>query len=72
LSRICEDGIDRKLLSRDLDALDPFLDPQKEIDEKWVRHAAKSLKMPVEEVRNRYQALAQKFSLKLSFSTNAP
>jgi hypothetical protein len=72
LSRTCEDEIDRKLLSRDLDALNPFLDPQKEINEKWVRHAAKTLKMPVEEVCNRYQALAQKFSLKLSFSTNAP
>ena len=72
LSRTCEDEIDRKLLSRDLDALDPFLDPQKEINEKWVRHAAKSLKMPVEEVCNRYQVLAQKFSLNLSFSTNAP
>jgi HEAT repeat protein len=70
LSRTCEDEIDRKLLSRDLDALNPFLDPQKEINEKWVRHAAKSLKMSVEEVRNRYQALGQKFSLNLNFSTN--
>ncbi|NJM69657.1 MAG: HEAT repeat domain-containing protein [Scytonema sp. RU_4_4] len=68
LSHTCKDKVDRKLLSRDIDAFDPFLDPQEEIDEERVRYAAERLKISVEEVRSRYQALAQQFPLKLNFA----
>jgi Ribonuclease G/E len=67
LSRTCEDKTDRKLLSRDLDDLQPYLDPQEAIDEARVRQAAKKLKIPAEEVRRRYEALAQRFGLKLEW-----
>ncbi|WP_427161853.1 HEAT repeat domain-containing protein [Aliinostoc sp. HNIBRCY26] len=66
LSLTCDEYIDCKLLSRDIDAFDPFLDPQKEIDEERVQYAAEVLEISVEEVRSRYQALAQKFRLKLN------
>ncbi len=61
----------RKLLSRDLNALNPFLDPQEEIDEERVRYAAENLKISLEEVRSRYQALAQQFLLKLNFADDS-
>ncbi|MBP5973974.1 HEAT repeat domain-containing protein [Brasilonema sp. CT11] len=68
LSPTCKDEVDRKLLSRNLDAFNPFLDPQEEIDEERVRDAAEALEISVEEVRSRYQALAQQFPLKLNFA----
>jgi len=71
LSRTCEDDTDRRLLSRDIDAVQPFLDPQQEISEEHVRQAAKRLDMPVEEVRSRYDALAQQFPLKLAWQPRA-
>ncbi|MEH2023460.1 HEAT repeat domain-containing protein [Nostoc sp.] len=71
LSWICQDKIDRKLLSRDVDALDPFLDPEKEIDEERVNYAAAELEISVEDVRIRYQTLAQQFGLRLNFTTDA-
>ncbi len=67
LSRTCKDETDRKLLSRDFDDFDPFLDPQIQIDEERVRRAAKELGIEVEEVRRRYESLAQRFSLKLTW-----
>ncbi|WP_414569567.1 HEAT repeat domain-containing protein [Nostoc sp. CCY 9925] len=70
LSWFCHDKIDRKLLSRDFDAFDPFLDPEEEIDEKRVNYAAAQLEISVEEVRRRYQTLAQQFGLRLNFTTN--
>jgi HEAT repeat protein len=71
LSRTCKDEVDRKLLSRDLDANEPFLDPQEEIDEERVRYAAEELEISVEEVRSRYQSLAQQFQLKLNFADDS-
>ncbi|MBD2506861.1 HEAT repeat domain-containing protein [Nostoc muscorum FACHB-395] len=71
LSWICQDKIDRKLLSRDVDALNPFLDPGEEIDEERVNYAAAQLEISVEEVRMRYQTLAQQFGLRLNFTTYA-
>ncbi|ARV60955.1 hypothetical protein BZZ01_22125 [Nostocales cyanobacterium HT-58-2] len=71
LSRTCKDEVDRKLLSRGLDAVNPFLDPQKEIHEERVRYAADKLKISVEEVRSRYQALAEQFPLKLNFADDS-
>ncbi|OCQ99540.1 hypothetical protein BCD64_10825 [Nostoc sp. MBR 210] len=57
------------MLSRYLNAFDPFLDPQEEIDEERVNYAAKRLNISVEDVRRRYQKLAQQFHLKLNFIT---
>jgi HEAT repeat protein len=71
LSWICQDKIDRKLLSRDVDALNPFLDPTEEIDEERVNYAADQLEISVEDVRRRYQTLAQQFGLRLNFTTDA-
>jgi HEAT repeat protein len=71
LSRTCKDEVDRKLLSRDLDAVNPFVDPQEEIDEERVRYAAENLEISVEEVRSRYQALAEQFQLKLNFADDS-
>ena len=71
LSQMCKDEADRKLLSRDLDAIEPFLDPQEEISEDRVRQAARGLDKPVEEVRHRYEALAQEFGLKLAWQSRA-
>lgn len=55
----------------DVDALNLFLDPQEEIDEERVNYAAAQLKISVEDVRMRYQTLAQQFGLRLNFTTNA-
>ena len=70
LSLMCKDKTDRKLLSRNLDGFQPVLDPKKEIDEKRVRQAAKRLKIPADEVRRRYEALAQQFPLKLAWQAS--
>lgn len=67
LLQTCKDEIDRKLLSRDLDAVQPFLDPQQEIDEERVEKAAARLEISADEVRCRYDALARDFMLKLSW-----
>lgn len=67
LSLTCKDKIDRKLLSHDFDDIEPFLEPQQEIDERWVEDAARELEMSVEDLRRRYEALAEKFPLKLSW-----
>ncbi|MBC1222493.1 HEAT repeat domain-containing protein [Nostoc sp. UCD121] len=71
LSWICQDKIDRELLSRDVDAFNPFLDPQEEINEERVNYAAAQLDISIEEVRMRYQKLAQQFGLRLNFTTDA-
>jgi hypothetical protein len=70
LSLTCQDSTDRKLLSKYLDAIEPFLDPRQEIDEKRVKYAARKLTMSVDEVRRHYEALAQQFPLKLSWQAS--
>jgi HEAT repeat protein len=69
LSLTCKDQTDRKLLSRDLDAMAPFLDLQQEIDVMRVRQASEELEVPAQEVYCRYEALAQQFPLKLAWQT---
>ncbi len=63
----CHDDTDRKLMTWDLDAVQPFLDPQEVIQEKRVRVVAKKLRVQVAEVRRRYEALAEKFALRLAW-----
>ena len=68
---MCEDEMDRKLLASYFVADLSFLDPQEEIDEGRVRQAAKRLRMPADEVRRRYEALAQQFPLKLAWQASS-
>jgi hypothetical protein len=63
----CEDPTDKKLLSRDLDGIYPFLDPQKPITEAWLRAVARQLELPEDDIRQRYRALAQQFGLTLAW-----
>jgi HEAT repeat protein len=67
LAKIREDKTDQKLLSRDVDAAHPWLDPQKPIDEERVKKAAKTLKMNESEVRQRYERLADRYKLRLKW-----
>lgn len=59
--------LDCRLLSRDLDGEQPFLDPREPISESQVQQAASILKLSVEEVRTRYAALAPRFHLQLAW-----
>ena len=60
-----EDRIDQRLLSRDCDAVSPWLDPREPIGEKRLAMAAKHLQISVEEARRRYEALTERFQLRL-------
>ena len=62
--------IDRKLLSRDLDGLRPFLDPRQPIPEAFAQQAASELGLPPDEVEARYGALAERFGLRLAWRSD--
>jgi hypothetical protein len=62
-----EDDIDRQLLYKYLNIYGPLLDPQKSIGEKRVSEAAEKLNLSVEEIRRRYEAIAQRIPIKLSW-----
>jgi HEAT repeat protein/GTPase SAR1 family protein len=68
LSQTCNDEMDRKLISRDFDSAPPFIDPRRKIDQRRLQNAANILNLSIQEVRDRYMKLADKFSLKLSFN----
>jgi HEAT repeat protein len=61
------DEVDRKLLSRDLDALTPFLDPCQPIKLERSITAASILNLPADDVRARYKKLALRFGLHLNY-----
>ncbi|MDD5392699.1 MAG: HEAT repeat domain-containing protein [Thiothrix sp.] len=65
LAQTCKDEIDRKLLSRDLDAFGPWIDPQAVILKSRIEQAAQKLKKTPEEIRQHYAILAERFDLKL-------
>ncbi len=67
LAKIQEDETDRKLLSRVIDGIGPWLDPQEPIGDDRVKKAAAKLEMPEEEVRLRYEKLAEKYKLRISW-----
>jgi hypothetical protein len=69
LANICCDEIDQKLLSRDIDAEYPWLDPKKTITEERVADAASELELTQEEVRQRYEDLARAFHLTLAWTS---
>jgi HEAT repeat protein len=55
------------LLSRDLDGLDPFIDPQAPILDAHVSRAAAALGLTLEDTRARYEALASQYRLTLAW-----
>ncbi|HEU4325047.1 MAG TPA: HEAT repeat domain-containing protein, partial [Roseiflexaceae bacterium] len=61
------DYIDHQLLSYDLDAFEPWLDPRDPITEERVEQAAKALDLTCAEVRARYETLAAKLPLRLAW-----
>jgi HEAT repeat protein/GTPase SAR1 family protein len=63
------DATDRALLTRMLDGKWPPWELGESIDEDRVRYAAGRLKLPQDEVKRRYEALAQRFPLKLAWRT---
>jgi len=56
---------DRQLLSRDFDAMEPWIDPQELITEARVVNASRLLDITPEQVRSRYEAMAVDLNLKL-------
>jgi HEAT repeat protein len=58
---------DQQLLSRDLDALEPWLDPQEQVTEVHVSNASRRLNLALEQIRSRYEAMAVDLNLKLSW-----
>jgi GTPase SAR1 family protein len=66
LAQSCEDEIDRRLLSEDLDDSYPWLDPLSPITEDQIANAAARLKKPLPEIQQRYAALAERFGLTLA------
>jgi hypothetical protein len=65
--RIEQDPIDLRLVSRYLDASAPWTDPQEAIDERRIDEAAPLVGLSREEVRMRYERLASRFALVLSW-----
>ena len=62
--------IDRKLLSRDLDGIVPFLDPREPINDAFAKRAASKFELTVEDVRKRFETLAARFGLRLTWRTD--
>jgi hypothetical protein len=65
LAVTCEDGVDQQLLGGFFE-LESF-DPQSPITKKHIALAVRRLSLPVDEIRRRYEALAQRFGLKLGW-----
>jgi HEAT repeat protein len=61
------DKADRRLLTRDLDGIVPFLDPHDPIRNQALAVVASKLSMTIKEVRERYEALADQFHLDLEW-----
>ena len=57
----------QELLSHDLDATDPWLDPQEQITEDRVDRASDRLNLPSEEIRSCYEAMADDLNLTLAW-----
>lgn len=58
---------DRLLLSQDLERFYPLLDPHQEISTEFADQAADELGLTVEEVRARYEAMAERLHLRLAW-----
>ncbi|MBV9142752.1 MAG: hypothetical protein JO115_17875 [Pseudonocardiales bacterium] len=60
---------DRQLLTTKLNGDHPFLDPAQPITEKWIEKAAQRTGESVDQVRRRYEQLAEPFRLQLPAAT---
>jgi HEAT repeat protein len=58
-------GLERKLLTRDLDGYAPGIDPKDAIDQNRVVEVANKYRLSPEFIRECYESLAQEFSLRL-------
>ncbi|MGH8901293.1 MAG: HEAT repeat domain-containing protein [Egibacteraceae bacterium] len=67
LSHMCDDETDRKLLTKDVNGRQPFLDCKRPIGGMQVRRAVRVLGLSEEEVRRRYENLADLFPLRLAW-----
>jgi hypothetical protein len=54
---------DRRLLTRDMDGIDPFLDPMEPIKATWMAHVAEQIGKSPDEVRRDYERLAATLGL---------
>jgi HEAT repeat protein len=61
----------RKLLSRDFDAGEPWLDPKQAITDERIAEASAELDMPAHDIRALYASLARQFGLKFASSKPA-
>lgn len=66
-SAAVRDQVTQRLLSRDLDAFNPWIDPHEPITIQRVEQAARRLQMSADEVRARYEALANELPLRLEW-----
>jgi GTPase SAR1 family protein len=72
LAQTCEDKIDIKLLLEGFEMWLGGLDPQSPITDDRVKEAAKRLKKSQKSIRQRYEKLAERFDLKLTWATDKP
>jgi HEAT repeat protein len=68
---MCGDEVDYRILSRDMDRRGPWLDPHVPIDDARVGLVARTLHLPQEDIRRRYEALASRFPLRLAWKPGA-
>lgn len=61
--------VDPKLLSRNLDAVFPWIDPLASVSNERVRDACRLLKLPEDEVRLRYEALSREYGIPLEWQS---
>ena len=59
--------IERKLLSCDLDGIDPFLDPREPINDAFAKRAASEFELTVEDIQVHYETLSARFGLRLAW-----
>lgn len=62
-----EGQIEQKLLTREFNAVGPYLDPEKPIDDAQVARAAKKLDLSIDEIRRRYEEITHRIPLRLSW-----
>jgi len=67
LASLESDEVDRVLLSRDRDGVAPGIDPQQEIEESDLPDYATAARLPIQQVRSRYEALAERYPLRLAW-----
>ncbi|NUP21341.1 MAG: HEAT repeat domain-containing protein [Streptomyces sp.] len=63
--------VDRVLLSKDHDGVAPGIDPQERIEESVLPVYATAARLPLQQVRSRYEELAKRYPLRLSWRPSA-